>query len=430
MRTKTTLLSIFIVVVFLLLPGCSHLPKIRIKTEVVKEKEQVVKTGIEVLTENNFDILKDKKVGLITNATGINRDFVSTIDLLNESPYVKLTALYGPEHGVRGDRTAGEHISYFTDAKTNLPVYPLYGKTRKPTSEMLKDIDVLIFDIQDIGARSYTYISTMGLAMEAAAENGIEMVVLDRPNPLGGNHIEGNIIEDQYRSFVSQFAIPYVHGLTVGELASMLNDEGMLAGSVSCQLTVIPMKGWNRSMTFEETELPWVPTSPHIPHEDTPLYYVSTGILGELGVFSIGVGYTLPFRMIGAPWIDGTIITDELNSLGLQGVKIRPVSYKPYYALGKNEYLGGVQIHLDDSSDIDLMSIQFLFMEAHNKHYPNKKPFEIADETRLAMFDKVVGTSKIRELFSENYRYEDIKNYLQKDVKAFRELSKKYYLYD
>jgi len=414
----------------MLVVGCSRLPKIKIETKIVKSEISVVKTGIEVLAENNFDILKDKKVGLITNATGIDRHFTSTIDILNDALEVDLVALYGPEHGVRGDRTAGEKLAFYMDKKTKLPVFSLYGKTRKPTSEMLKDIDVLLFDIQDIGCRSYTYISTMGLAMEAAAENEIEMVVLDRPNPLGGNHIEGNIIEGQYRSFVSQFEIPYVHGLTVGELAPMLNSEGMLAGGVSCRLTVIPMEGWNRSMTFEETELPWVPTSPHIPHEDTPLYYVSTGILGELGVFSIGVGYTLPFRMIGAPWIDGTIIADELNSLGLQGVTFRPISYKPYYALGKNEYLGGVQIHLDDPSDIDLMSIQFLFMETHDKHYPEHKPFELADESRLVMFDKVMGTAKIRELFSKNYRYDDIKNYFQKDVKAFRKLSGKYYLYD
>ena len=430
MKTSRHHLSSTVAVFLMLVVGCSRLPKIKIETKIVKSEISVVKTGIEVLAENNFDILKDKKVGLITNATGIDRHFTSTIDILNEALEVDLVALYGPEHGVRGDRTAGEKLAFYMDKKTKLPVFSLYGKTRKPTSEMLKDIDVLLFDIQDIGCRSYTYISTMGLAMEAAAENEIEMVVLHRPNPLGGNHIEGNIIEGQYRSFVSQFEIPYVHGLTVGELAPMLNSEGMLAGGVSCRLTVIPMEGWNRSMTFEETELPWVPTSPHIPHEDTPLYYVSTGILGELGVFSIGVGYTLPFRMIGAPWIDGTIIADELNSLGLQGVTFRPISYKPYYALGKNEYLGGVQIHLDDPSDIDLMSIQFLFMETHDKHYPEHKPFELADESRLVMFDKVMGTAKIRELFSKNYRYDDIKNYFQKDVKAFRKLSGKYYLYD
>ncbi len=430
MKTSRHHLSSTVAVFLMLVVGCSRLPKIKIETKIVKSEISVVKTGIEVLAENNFDILKDKKVGLITNATGIDRHFTSTIDILNDALEVDLVALYGPEHGVRGDRTAGEKLAFYMDKKTKLPVFSLYGKTRKPTSEMLKDIDVLLFDIQDIGCRSYTYISTMGLAMEAAAENEIEMVVLDRPNPLGGNHIEGNIIEGQYRSFVSQFEIPYVHGLTVGELAPMLNSEGMLAGGVSCRLTVIPMEGWNRSMTFEETELPWVPTSPHIPHEDTPLYYVSTGILGELGVFSIGVGYTLPFRMIGAPWIDGTIIADELNSLGLQGVTFRPISYKPYYALGKNEYLGGVQIHLDDPSDIDLMSIQFLFMETHDKHYPEHKPFELADESRLVMFDKVMGTAKIRELFSKNYRYDDIKNYFQKDVKAFRKLSGKYYLYD
>lgn len=429
MKTQTYFFLIKITLIFLL-AGCTQIPKVKIKTKIVKGEESVVKTGIDILTENNFDVLRDKQAGLITNATGINRNFISTIDLLNDSPDVDLIALYGPEHGVRGDRSAGEKFDYYIDEKTKLPVYPLYGKTRKPTPAMLENVDVLIFDIQDIGCRSYTYISTMGLAMEAAAELEIEMIVLDRPNPLGGLHIEGNIIEDEFRSFVSQFTIPYVHGLTVGELAQMLNSEGMLTNRVKCKLTVIPMEGWKRSMTFEDTRLPWVPTSPHIPHMDTPLYYVSTGILGELGVFSNGVGYTLPFRMVGAPWIDGKLIADDLNKLGLPGVTFRAVSYKPYYALGRNEYLGGVQIHLDDPSEIDLMSIQFLFMEAHNKYYPEKRPFELAKESRLAMFDKVLGTDKIRELFGKNYRYEDIKGYFDKDVSDFRNKVKKYYLYD
>ncbi len=187
-----------------------------------------VKTGIEVLRDRNFDILKGKRVGLVTNPTGVDSKLKSTIDILFESKEVNLTALYGPEHGVRGNYSAGEHVDYYIDDATKLPVYSLYGKTRKPNSEMLKNIDVLVFDIQDIGSRSYTYISTMGLVMEAASENSKEIIILDRPNPLGGNRIEGNIVEDGYYSFVSQFAIPYVHGLTVGELATLLNEEGLL----------------------------------------------------------------------------------------------------------------------------------------------------------------------------------------------------------
>ncbi|MFN3695729.1 MAG: exo-beta-N-acetylmuramidase NamZ domain-containing protein, partial [Ignavibacterium sp.] len=195
------------------------------KKMIFKTKARV-KTGIEVLRENNFDILKGKKVGLVTNPTGVDSKLKSTIDILFESPDVNLVALYGPEHGVRGNYSAGEYVDFYIDETTKLPVYSLYGKTRKPTADMLKDVDVIVFDIQDIGSRSYTYISTMGLVMEAAAENDKEVVILDRPNPLGGNRVEGNLVEDGYYSFVSQFSIPYIHGLTVGELATLLNEEG------------------------------------------------------------------------------------------------------------------------------------------------------------------------------------------------------------
>ncbi len=201
-------------------------------------------------------MLQGKRVGLITNPTGVDSQLKSTVDILNEAPGVKLVALYGPEHGVRGDIYAGDHVETVTDAQTGLPIFSLYGKTRKATPEMLKDIDVLVYDIQDIGCRSYTYISTMGLAMEAAAENNIEFVVLDRPNPVSGLKIEGNLAEDKFISFVSQFKIPYLYGLTCGELAKMLNNEKMLGAQ--CKLTVVPMKGWKRSMTFDQTGLPWV----------------------------------------------------------------------------------------------------------------------------------------------------------------------------
>ena len=186
--------------------------------------EPKVKLGIEVLRDNNFDILKGKRVGLVTNATGVDGDLKSTVDILAEADEVNLVALFGPEHGVRGDFPAGEYVDFYIDEFTKLPVYSLYGKTRKPNTEMLEGLDVLVYDIQDNGARSYTYISTMGLVMEAAAENNIEVVVLDRPNPLGGNRVEGNLVEDEYISFVSQFKIPYVYGLTAGELARMLNE--------------------------------------------------------------------------------------------------------------------------------------------------------------------------------------------------------------
>jgi uncharacterized protein YbbC (DUF1343 family) len=388
-----------------------------------------VTTGIENLKESNFKILQGKKVGLITNPTGVDSKLKSTIDLLFESKNLKLVALYGPEHGVRGDFAAGDEIDSYIDPTTNLPVYSLYGSTRKPTPDMLQGIEILVYDIQDIGCRSYTYISTMGLAMEAAAENNIEFVVLDRPNPLGGLKVEGNLVEDGYYSFVSQFKIPYVYGLTCGELAKMLNDERMLQNGKKCKLTVVPMKNWKREMKFKDTGLEWVLTSPHVPHEYSPQYYVSSGIMGELGIISEGVGYTLPFQVFAAEWINAKSLADKMNSLKLDGVIFRPITLKPYYGSDVNKELHGVQIHISNSDQVNLMSLQFLFMQINNELYPEYNPFKMVDESAFDMFDKVMGTSKIRKLFEKRMKYNDIKDYLEKDIEKFKEISKKYYIY-
>ena len=387
-----------------------------------------VKTGIEVLRDKNFDILKGKRVGLVTNPTGVDSKLKSTIDILFEAEEVNLTALYGPEHGVRGNYSAGEHVNYYIDDATKLPVYSLYDKTRKPNSEMLNNVDVIVFDIQDVGSRSYTYISTMGLVMEAAAENNKEVVILDRPNPLGGNRIEGNIAEDGYYSFVSQFAIPYVHGLTVGELAELINGEGLLENKEKCKLTVVPMEGWTRDMYFEQTGLPWVLTSPHIPHRYSPFYYAASGIIGELhGVLSIGVGYTIPFQTYATEWINGEELANKMNSYNLEGVIFRPIIYKPYYEFGKDKMLHGVEIYITDYTNVHLIPIQFYFVQAVNELYGRNIISE--NEGRFDMFDKVLGTSKIREMFLKNLKVDDILPYLNKDVDNFRRLSKKYYLY-
>jgi uncharacterized protein YbbC (DUF1343 family) len=391
-------------------------------------KAPVVKTGIEVLQARNFDILKGKKVGLITNQTAINSKFESTIDLLFECKNLELTALYAPEHGVRGDYTAGEKVGNYKDEATGVQVYSLYGKYRKPNAEMLKNVDVLVFDIQDIGSRSYTYISTMGVCMEAAAEHNKPFIVLDRPNPLGGRRIEGNIAEEGFFSFVSQFAIPYVHGLTVGELAQLLNGEGLLNGGVSCDLTVVPMKGWSRDMSFEDTGLPWVLSSPHIPHAYSAAYYTATGVLGELGVINEGVGYTLPFQVLAAPWIDAFKMAKEMNALKLPGVTFRPIIFKPYYAKYQGQKMQGVQIHIQDFTTAPLLPIQFHFMEVHHRLYPEIDIFEMSPN-RHSMFDKVNGSSKIRETFSKSYKFADIEPILNKDIEAFRKTSQKYYLY-
>ncbi len=292
---------------------------------------------------------------------------------------------------------------------------------------LLDGIDVLIYDIQDVGSRSYTYISTMGLAMEAAAEKGIEFWVLDRPNPLGGK-IEGNITEEGFISFVSQFKIPYVYGLTSGELAQMLNGERMLENGAQVDLHVVPMENWNRSMTYLDTGLPWVPTSPHIPHRHTAVYYTATGIMGELQTLSEGVGYTMPFEIMGAPWIDSHLMTERMNALGLEGVTFRPITWRPYYGRNQGEVLHGVQVYIDDISQISVMSLQFLFMQEHHVLYPEHNPFDTTP-ARIRMFDQVAGSDQVRILFSENFRYADVEPYLIKDVFDFRQSSRPYHLY-
>ena len=388
----------------------------------------VVKTGIEVLKELEFAPLVGKRVGLITNPTGVDAQLRSTIDILHEAEQVNLVALYAPEHGVRGDVHAGDKVSNTTDAKTGIPVHSLYGKNRKPSADVLKGIDVLVYDIQDIGCRSYTFISTMGLAMQAAAEQGIEFMVLDRPNPLGGYRVEGCPVEEGFTSFVSQYPIPYIYGLTCGELAQLLNNEKMI-GNKPCRLTVIAMKGWKRDMKFEDTGLPWVLPSPHIPEPISAFFYPMTGIAGELGTLSIGVGYTLPFQLIGASWINAEELSQRLNALHLPGLSFRPIHYKPFYAAGKGEQLQGVQIHITDGDRAALSEVQFYVMQELAALYPDHKAFDNADKSRLNMIDKVCGTSQIRQLFTRRYRWEDARDYWNKGVGAFKQLSRQYYLY-
>lgn len=386
-----------------------------------------IKTGIEVLKETDFKVLQGKRVGLITNPTGVDNRLKSTIDILHEAQDVHLVALYGPEHGVRGDVYAGDKVDTFTDPNTGVPVYSLYGSTRKPTPEMLEGVDALVYDIQDIGCRSYTYISTMYLAMQAAAGNDIEFIVLDRPNPLGGLKVEGCLVEEGFFSFVSQLKVPYVYGLTCGELAMLINSEFM--GDRPCKLTVVKMKKWRRKMTFDDTGLPWVPASPHIPFAHSAYFYPVSGILGELGYMSIGVGYTLPFEIFAAEWIDAEQFAKALNVKQLPGIVFRPIHLKPYYSVGQGKNLHGVQVYLRDFDKARLSDVQFHVMEVAAQLYPDKKVFDHADENRFGMFDKVCGTDFIRKEFSKNHRFADIQSYWTKDEESFGKLAKKYYLY-
>lgn len=392
-------------------------------------KNQSVKTGLDVLEANNFIQLKGKNVGLITNPTGVNCDLITNIDLLHQAKNVNLKVLFSPEHGIRGDHAAGERVATYTDSKTGLIVYSLHGKHKKPSPEMLKGLDALIYDIQDIGARSYTYISTMGLAMEACAENNIELIVLDRPNPIGGNKVEGPLVDQENISFVSQFPIPYVYGLTCGELAEYLNEEGLLKNGKKCKLKIIEMENWERQMTFQDTKLPWVPTSPHIPNAMSAAYYSVSGILGELYTISIGVGYTQPFELFAAEWINANDLESNLNHLNIPGVIFRPIHYKPYYSVGKGTMLHGVQVHFTNFKKAPLSLIQFYVLQECHQLYPDKNPFEMCKPSRLRMFDNVCGSNQIRQKFSENFLVKDIEELWKKPAKKFQHRSKKYWLY-
>ena len=387
---------------------------------------QKVKTGIEVLKANNFKQLEGKRVGLVTNPTGVDNFLKSDVDILHEAANVKLVALFGPEHGVRGNVHAGDHVGNAADPTTGVPVYSLYGKSRIPSKEMLQGIDVLVYDIQDIGCRSFTYISTLGNIMKAAAENGIKVMVLDRPNPLGGEKVEGNLAEDDCLSFVSAFKIPYVYGLTPGEVALLLNGENMLGAK--CDLEVVKMKGWKRKMTYDQTGLQWVLPSPHIPHASSAPYYSVSGIVGELDSISIGVGYTMPFQMFGAPWIDAPVLAQRLNALNLPGVMFRPIYYKPFYAFGKGQDLQGVQVYLTDYRKATLTNIQFYVLQELYSLYPDHDVLAQCTK-RHAMFDKVCGSKQIRQLFMKRHKWEDMKPYWEKDAEAFKQLAKKYWLY-
>lgn len=386
-----------------------------------------VLVGIDVLTQGGYNSqLKGKRIGLITNHTAISSKRESTIDVLKRMAKIQgftLAALFAPEHGLNGSIHAEERVDDAFDAD-KIPVYSLYGKTKRPTAEMLREIDLLIYDIQDVGTRSYTYISTLFYVMEEAAKRTISVMVLDRPNPINGVVVDGPMLEMKWRSIIGYINVPYCHGMTAGELAQFFNNEY----KIGCNLTVVPMQHWNRKMSFNDTGLVWIPTSPQIPESTTPLYYPATGLLGELSLVNIGVGYTLPFKIIGAPWIDAQQFANALNRQKFSGIHFEPFHFKPFYGKFAHEECHGVLLVVTDSLRYKPVNTQYLLIGMLKGLYPAKfKKAMVESKNRKEMFCKATGTEEIYRILAEEKNIVwKLRSHQEKERANFLAIRKKY----
>lgn len=383
--------------------------------------EASVKTGLDNI--NSYRHLFDgKRVGIITNHTAYNRSGQYIMDVFGKMDNVKVAAFFSPEHGIYGVEEDGRRIESMTEPNYQIPVYSLYGKTLKPTRQMLENIDVLVFDIQDIGARFYTYIYTMSLAMEAAAENGKNFVVLDRPNPINGLQVEGNILKPQFATFVGLYPVPVRHGMTAGELARMFNEQNWLKGGVKADLEVIPMKGWRRGMWYDRTGLKFIKPSPNMVSLETAAVYPGLCLLEGTNV-SEGRGTPQPFIQFGAPWIDSGRLTAELNGLNLPGMRFRPASFTPVSSKYKGQQCKGVKIIVTDR---DLLEPYFSGVMIVNKiyqMYPNDFQWKVSH------FDRLCGSSAIREAITNRSSLEKLRESWQAELKSFLQVRNKYLMY-
>ena len=378
-----------------------------------------VMLGIDVLEANHFDLLQGRRVGLVTNQTGVNASGEKTRKILKNAHGVKLVALFTPEHGLDGTEGAGKYITSRIDKLTGLPAYSLYGPNRKPSPGMLKGIDTLVFDMQDIGCRSYTYVSTMGKCMQAAAEAGIEFIVLDRPNPLGGNRVEGPGMEAQWISFIGQFPVPYVHGMTTGELAQMSNAKGWMGPK--CSLKIVKMRGWSRSMTWPDTGLHWVQTSPNVPRALSPFYYVLTGLIGELSPPELGCNTSEPFEVCATNWMNGASFSSYLSSLDTPGVQFSPM----------NNFKGcnGVRIRIAPSTTTDLCGLSMYMLAYMNKTAGSRSIFARTGGEAMDLFYKSCGGKTIRHQIESGVSPKAIVASWRPNIDRFRSERAKFLLY-
>ena len=375
--------------------------------------------GIERIDEFKH-LFENKRVGLITNPTGIDGNFKSSIDILREK--TNLVGLFSPEHGVRASIQAGEHLATYIDEETGITVYSLYGATRRPSKEILDTLDVMTIDIQDVGSRYYTFIYTMVYCMQECAKNGKKFVVFDRPNPVDCEKVEGNILDLKYRSFVGYYPIPQRHGLTIGELALLFNKEY----EINCDLEVIPMLNYSRDMSFEDTKLPWVIPSPNFPTVNTAYAYNTTCVFEGTNVAE-GRGTTTPFEIFGAPWMKSETLAKQLNDLNLPGVYFRPQYFTPTFAKYAGELCGGVFLHITDRDAFHSIKASWAILRVIRENY--KEYFKISApyvEGRPCMFEFETGCDYIRDM---TYTLQEEWDILDKDEASFREVRKNYLIY-
>jgi uncharacterized protein YbbC (DUF1343 family) len=387
----------------------------------------IVSPGVEVFfREKLFQKWPRKKIGIITNHTGIDSQMKTTLDLFleNEGDY-KIVALFSPEHGLFGQHYAWESVDH--QRWRELPVYSLHGETRRPKTEMLKGIDLVVYDIQCTGVRAYTYPTTLFYIMEEAAKQDIEVVVLDRPNPIGGNTVDGPMLEEKWRSFIGYINVPYCHGMTIGELASFFNEEY----KIGCKLQVVKMSGWQRHMTFADTELPWIPPSPNVPEADTPLYSPCTGLLGELRICNMGIGFTLPFKVVGAPWIQANTLAEKLNGQKLPGIHFQPFHYRPFWGAYKGIDCQGVLLRITDPKIYRPVAVQYLILGMLKSLYPKEFMQRLGNSAGAKdLFCKANGTEAIFQMLTtEKYPAWKMIDWQKAEREAFLETRKKYLLY-
>ncbi len=381
-----------------------------------------VKTGLEVFLDQNHE-MDQQKYALLANQTCVNQELIHGVELLKEE--INLSLLLSPEHGLFGAENAGANVDSETETVSGIKSLSTYHKKPHDIAEMIKNLDVILFDIQDIGVRSYTYIYSMAYLMEAAAEAGKKVVILDRPNPIGGEQIEGNLLDPNFSSFVGLYPIPYRHGMTIGELALLFNTEY----NINCDLEVIEMEGWTRDMYFNDTGLIWVPTSPHVPDAETILPMIATGTYGELGTLSEGVGITTPFEVAGGPWISNpNEFAHVLSARVGAGVIFRPTFFKPYYGRNKGQICGGFQIHVTDRNLFKPYLTGLMIMSVHQELYPEIDLFK--NESRWSMYAKVMGTDRIQKDLQAGQDPLEMESNWQADLAQFTELRKKYLLYN